>query len=201
MRSVAPESSGPTSLVEQLVPLPLADGTVLRATVHRPAGDAPVPVVLALTPYPVDAARQEMGEQGLVDRGLAVVVVALRGTGASEGTFVPWAGHIEDAREVLEWCATRPWATGAVVGWGRSYLAQTLLYLASAGHPALRAMHLAVCPGDPVDVAYRGGALLLGSSLNWAAAMTRGALARAAARGEDVAAEAAQWETLVDDLA
>lgn len=211
MSSVAPEHGrpaepapgepvGPTSVVAQLVPIPLADGTVLRATVHRPVTEGPVPVVLALTPYPVNAARQEMDEQAFVDRGLAVVVVALRGTGASEGAFVPWEGHAQDARDVLEWCASQPWATGAVVGWGRSYLAQTLLYLASTGHPALRAMHLAVCPGDPVDVAYRGGALLLGSSLNWVTAMSRGEIGRAAARGEDVADDAAAWEELASDL-
>ncbi|MDM8083303.1 CocE/NonD family hydrolase [Cellulomonas cellasea] len=187
------------SQVEQLVPIPLTDGSTLRATVHRPATDEPVPVVLALTPYPIDAARQEMGESELVARGLAVVVVALRGTGASEGAFVPWQGHVEDAHAVIEWCARQPWSSGSVVGWGRSYLAQTQLYLASTGHPALRAMHLGVCPGDPVGIIYRGGAVVLGSALNWATAMTRGELMRAAARGEDVSAELVEWEALAAD--
>lgn len=186
------------SQIEQHVPITLTDGTTLRATVHRPSPQ-PAPVVLALTPYPVDAARQEMGESELVARGLAVVVVSLRGTGASEGAFVPWREHAEDAHAVIDWCARQPWSTGSVVGWGRSYLAQTQLYLASTGHPALRAMHLAVCPGDPVGVIYRGGAVVLGSALNWATAMTRGELARAAARGEDVAADLDEWEALAAD--
>lgn len=189
-----------TSTVEQLVPVPLSDGTVLRATVHRPATDAPVPVVLVLTPYPVDAARMEMGEQDLVGRGLAVVVVALRGTGASAGTFVPWQEHVEDANDVITWCASQPWSTGAVVGWGRSYLAQTQLFLAATGHPALRAMHLGVVPGDPVGVIYRDGAVVLGSALNWVTAMSRGEILRAAAAGEDVTADLAAWEELASDL-
>ncbi|MCC2317928.1 CocE/NonD family hydrolase [Cellulomonas chengniuliangii] len=180
-------------------PITLPDGTTLRATVHRPETTRPAPVVLALTPYPVDAARQEMGESELVARGLAVVVVALRGTGASEGVFVPWARHAEDAHAVVDWCARQPWASGAVVGWGRSYLAQAQLYLASTGHPALRAMHLGVCPGDPVEIIYRGGAVVLGSALGWATAMTRGELMRAAARGEDVTAELEEWEALASD--
>ncbi|TQL02722.1 CocE/NonD family hydrolase [Cellulomonas sp. SLBN-39] len=189
---------GAVSVVERLVPVPLADGTVLRATVHRPVTDAPVPVVLALTPYPVDGARAEMGEDALVERGLAVVVVALRGTGASDGTFEPWAGHRDDGRDVLDWCVRQPWCSGAVVGWGRSYLAQTLLAVAAAGHPALRALHLGVVPGDPVGVVYRGGALLLGSALGWVTAMGRGEILRAAAAGQDVAADLAAWEELAE---
>ncbi|GAA4623194.1 CocE/NonD family hydrolase [Cellulomonas oligotrophica] len=205
MTGPAGEQAGPhvpgrdvTSVVERGVPVPLADGTVLRATVHRPVTDAPVPVVLALTPYPVDAVRAEIGEDALVERGVAVVVVALRGTGASDGTFVPWAGHRADGWDVVDWCARQEWSTGAVVGWGRSYLAQTLLAVAAAGHPALRALHLAVVPGDPVGVVYRDGALLLGSALGWVTAMARAEIARAAAAGQDVAADLAAWEELAE---
>ncbi|MGY4642991.1 CocE/NonD family hydrolase [Cellulomonas sp. URHB0016] len=201
MRATSPTTAA--HVVEADVPVLLTDGTTLRATVHRPAGPGTVPVVLALTPYPVDAARQEMADQALVEQGMAVVVVALRGTGGSEGTFVPWQHHVEDARDVLDWCSRQPWSAGSVVGWGRSYLAQTLLFLASAAHPALRAMHLAVVPGDPEEVTYRGGALVLGSALNWATAMSRGEILRAGAAGaagEDVAAELGQWEALAEDL-
>jgi hypothetical protein len=86
------------------------------------------------------------------------------------------------------------------VTYGRSYLAQTQLYAAGERPPALRAMGLGVCPGDPYDVVHQGGALLLGSGLGWALAQSGGGLARAVARAGADPRLLADWRAAMESF-
>lgn len=179
------------------VPVPMPDGTVLRAVVVRPVTDDPVPVVLVRSPYPLADARFEVDLMGLAARGLALVLVSLRGTGASEGTFRPWRDDAADGVATIAWCARQPWSDGRVATLGRSYVAHTQLYAAGGAPPALRAMVTGVVPTDPRLLTYTGGALNLGSTLAWAAGMAGVNLGRRAAAGEDVSALQDAWGRLM----
>lgn len=158
----------------------LQDGVTLVGNAIRPA-QGTCPVLLVRTPYPLTDLRFQVDVAEVTRRGLGIVMVNHRGTGNSTGTFEPWVDDAVDGHACIDWCATQPWSTGAVVTHGRSYVAQTQLYAAGTGHPALRAMSVEVCPSDPYDIVYTAGALRLGFAANWA--VQQALLARATMNG------------------
>src|SRR6202048_1108213 len=77
-----------------------------------------------------------------VPRGYAVVVVDVRGTGASFGTRDSFRSpkEREDSREIADWIVTQPWSNGVIGATGVSYLGAASDFLASTGHPAVKAI-------------------------------------------------------------
>lgn len=73
--------------------------------------------------------------------GYAIVVVDVRGTGASFGTrhmeFSP--EEVEDGREIVDWIISQPWSNGKVGSTGISYLGTTAEMLLVNRHPNVRA--------------------------------------------------------------
>src|SRR5947209_4368767 len=157
-----------------------SDGTRLHADVLRPAdlpASARTPVILSIGPYfnhsgqtgptgPVENTPYDpLTAQGpssrfydfvngahLMQRGYTYVMVDLRGFGGSSGCL-DWAGPGEqaDVRAAVEWAASRPWSTGKVGMYGKSYDAVTGL-IGEAEHPAGLA---AVVAQEPVYDLYR----------------------------------------------
>ena len=193
-------STRPPTRTDHDVPVPMRDGTVLRAVVTRPLVEDPVPVVLLRSPYPLADARFEVDLLGLAERGLALVMVSLRGTGASDGEFYPWRDDERDGVDTIAWCAAQEWADGRVATLGRSYVAQTQLYAAGGAPAALRAMVTGVVPSDPWSLTYTGGALNLGSAMGWAVGMSGVPLARRAEAGEDMTRLQQAWGALAGGL-
>src|SRR5882672_4335772 len=125
------------------VPIAMADGTLLRANVYVPtnAGDGkpaqgPFPVIMVQTPYGKDMVGTQSGAEGpreagtqtgpipyFVKRGYIDVVVDVRGTGASGGTFGlldPVQGR--DGAALVDWAAKLPDSNGRVGLYGPSYM-------------------------------------------------------------------------------
>ncbi|MBB5503410.1 hypothetical protein HDG37_007651 [Paraburkholderia sp. MM5384-R2] len=77
-----------------------------------------------------------------VVRGYAVVVVDVRGTGASFGTRDALRSPTErdDYREVAEWTVRQSWSNGILGSTGVSYVGAAACFLASTGHPAVKAI-------------------------------------------------------------
>jgi len=77
-----------------------------------------------------------------VPRGYAVVVVDVRGTGASFGTRDSFRSPRErdDSREIADWIVAQPWSNGALGATGISYVGAAADFLASTGHPAVKAI-------------------------------------------------------------
>ena len=75
-------------------------------------------------------------------RGYAVVVVDVRGTGASFGTRDSFRSPRErdDSREIADWIVAQPWSNGAIGATGISYVGAASDFLASTGHPAVKAI-------------------------------------------------------------
>jgi putative CocE/NonD family hydrolase len=126
---------------------PSADhsGVELHADVLRPANLPPgakTPVILAVGPYFAHAGQT--GPEGwtqtgpsnrfgdftsgtdLFARGYTYVMVDVRGFGGSTGCL-DWVGPGEqaDVKAAIQWVATRPWSTGRVGMYGKSYDAVT----------------------------------------------------------------------------
>ncbi|WBB63092.1 CocE/NonD family hydrolase [Streptomyces sp. WMMC500] len=141
---------------------PSADdsGTELHADVLLPEGlekGEEVPVILSVGPYFAHAGAT--GDEGwshtgpstrfqdfvegadLFANGYAFVMVDLRGFGGSTGCL-DWAGPGEqaDVEAAIDWAASRPWSTGAVGMYGKSYDGVTGLIGNNLDQRALKAV-------------------------------------------------------------
>ncbi|WP_299538019.1 CocE/NonD family hydrolase [uncultured Streptomyces sp.] len=135
-------------------------GTELHADVLLPEGlkkGARVPVILSVGPYfghagqtdaegwshtgPSSRFQDFIEGTDLFDQGYAFVMVDLRGFGGSTGCL-DWAGPGEqaDVRAAIDWAADRPWSTGAVGMYGKSYDASTGLIGNDLDQRALKAV-------------------------------------------------------------
>ena len=157
----------------------MRDGCRLALDVYLPEGpDAPAsfPTVLILTPYyrrfalrgGAAAATDPSPNAGkyrdfLVPRGYALVVVDVRGTGARFGSRDSFRSpdEREDFREIAEWIVRQPWSDGIIGSTGISYLGAAATFLASTGHPAVKAIApLFAVWNTYADHFYPGGVLL-----------------------------------------
>ena len=74
--------------------------------------------------------------------GYALVLVDVRGTGASFGTWpYPWSrDEIMDGSEIVNWIVSQPWSNGKVASIGVSYVGATAELLAVTNHSAVKAV-------------------------------------------------------------
>ena len=133
--------------IEQNVPVPMRDGVILRADVHRPDQGGPYPVLVQRTPY---------GKSGNFDRfvkaGYIVVSQDVRGRYESEGkyeSFYRFKTHdAEDGYDTVEWAAKLPNSTGKVGTFGTSASAFLQWRLAPLHPPSLVAMSACSIPAQ-----------------------------------------------------
>ncbi|MFC9250430.1 CocE/NonD family hydrolase [Amycolatopsis thailandensis] len=186
------------------VRVPLADGTKLSTDIWRPDTEEPVPVLLMRTPYgKEDLVAYTMISPNvfaLLEAGYAVAVQDVRGTFRSEGTFVPHVNEAEDGADVVRWLAAQEWCSGAVGGWGASYLGMVQWQAASTGVPELKAIAPSLSTGDIHRAAWRtpGGALSHDLAERWTTLMAVNEVTRALAKGEG---EEADLHALVAEMA
>ncbi len=160
--------------------LTMRDGCRLAVDVWLPQAregttpPAAVPSVIVLTPYDRRFALRPGGvaevapnaakfRDALVPRGYALVVVDVRGTGASFGTRDGFRSprEREDSREVADWVAAQAWSDGRIGATGVSYPGAAADFLASTGHPAVKAIAPLFAVWDTwADHYYPGGILL-----------------------------------------
>ncbi|RAI01185.1 hydrolase [Acuticoccus sediminis] len=152
----------------------MRDGCRIALDVYLPEGERPadgVPAILILTPYyrrfataegssaePTPNAARYRDE--FVPYGYALVVVDVRGSGASFGTRDSFRSPTErdDFFEIAEFVANEPWCNGVLGSTGISYLGAASCFLASTGHPAVKAIApLFAVWNTWVDHQYPGG--------------------------------------------
>jgi predicted acyl esterase len=131
------------------VAVPMRDGVVLIADVHRPQKSGQYPVLIAASPYPrqiqnlgAPAGFIEAGASDFfVPRGYVHVISNCRGTGGSGGTFGFFDGQERrDMYDLVEWAAQQPWSNGNVGMVGISYFAGTQMEAAVERPPHLKAI-------------------------------------------------------------
>ena len=154
----------------------MEDGCRLAVDVILPDGDASKrwPTVLILTPYVrrFDVTAGSNVEPSpntwkyrdmFVPRGYALVVVDARGTGASFGTRDAFRSPREraDYRAIADWIVAQNWSDGRIGATGISYLGAACDFLASTGHPAVKAIAPLFAVWDTwADNYYPGGLLI-----------------------------------------
>jgi uncharacterized protein len=105
------------------------DGTVLRASVLRPATPGRYPVVITATVYGKGCPTSSP----FADAGYAVVNLDDRGTGTSQGVIDAWgARNKQDYANVIDWIQAQPWANGKIAATGCSAPGQSSVLFALA---------------------------------------------------------------------
>lgn len=133
----------------------MSDGCRLATDVYLPSGVAPdqkLPAIVIFTPYFRRFMVAEAGVEAspnvaayrdfFIRYGYALVVVDVRGTGASFGCrdSLRSPREREDCREIADWVVSQSWSSGAIGSTGISYLGAAACFLASTGHPAVKAI-------------------------------------------------------------
>jgi putative CocE/NonD family hydrolase len=160
----------------------MRDGCRLALDVYLPQpheGEIPparLPTIVILTPYyrrfnlasganPASDPSPNAGKYRdfFVPRGYALVVVDVRGTGASFGVRDSFRSPAErdDYREIADWIVAQPWSDGAIGATGVSYVGAACDFLASTGHPAVKAIAPLFAVWDTYANHYYPGGLLL----------------------------------------
>jgi hypothetical protein len=154
----------------------MKDGTLIAADVLLPADLPPgtkLPALMIMARYwrsmdlrmPSPPKRAPIGPREnavdyFISRGFAVVVIDVRGAGASTGVNrFPWAPEeISDYGETAKWILDQPWNNGAVGAYGISYEGAAAQRLASLGIPGVKAVIPQEIEFDVyADVALPGG--------------------------------------------
>ncbi len=164
----APASAMPYK-IQWGVKIALRDGVQLDATVIRPVGDAPTPVILTLTPYVAD--RFEDVGAYFARHGYAFAIVDDRGRGNSDGDFSLWTEDGPDGYDVVEWLAAQPWSNGQVVMWGGSYGGKNQWMIAGEQPKGLKAIAPASAGVAGENIGMTQGNIFRGLDYNWLVSM------------------------------
>ena len=152
--------------------IPMSDGTEIAADVWLPR-DRPaegVPTVLRMSRYwrdyqlpaqlPIGLGTYPDNVDWLNASGYAVLIVDVRGTGASFGVSeTPWSPpEVADFPQLVDWVLTQPWTNNRVGAIGVSYEGVCADWLGTACHPAVTAVMPAYTYSDVyLDVSHPGG--------------------------------------------
>jgi len=156
----------------------MSDGTTLAADVYHPTdartgrpASGRFPVILSMTPYgkrssvTTGSSGAGLGGDGyypyLIEHGYLNVVVDVRGTGASGGSFGLFdARERRDGVELAGWAARLPHSTGRVGMAGCSYLGLNQIFTAGAAGRGSPVRAIAPCAAGIDlyrDLAFSGG--------------------------------------------
>jgi putative CocE/NonD family hydrolase len=164
--------------VDQHVSIPMSDGVLLNAVIRRPDAPGRFPVIVTITPYNGTNGAISVDNDYLVQRGYVQVIVDVRGTGQSQGTWDDLGTREQrDGYEAVEWAAAQPWSNGIVGMWGASYMAISQLFTAAQQPPHLKAIFPIVPMSDSYrDMVFPGGQNNTGFIPLWLGLVSGGAL-------------------------
>ncbi len=167
----------------QALYIPMRDGVRIAIDVLLPANlpaDAKLPTVLMQTRYWRSREYHPEGRwiawagdelnRFFVTHGYAVLLVDVRGTGASFGSRRhPWnAEEIKDAGDIVDWIVAQSWSNGKVGGYGISYEGSTAELLAVPNHAAVKAVIPCFNEFDVyTDITFPGGIYLAAFIRQW----------------------------------
>lgn len=147
----------------------------LYVNIYRPRAEGRFPALLEAIAYrrEIIASGDAPDPKWLAKRGYVVVLLDVRGTGSSEGTWGSFSeAEIEDVVWIIDhWIPEQPWSNGKVGMIGPSYMG-IIQYLAAVRKPThLKAIFPGVSMADAYrDIFYQGGIFNQEFILFWAVA-------------------------------
>ncbi|MFZ7103483.1 MAG: CocE/NonD family hydrolase [Peptococcaceae bacterium] len=143
-------------VVDYNVRIRMSDGVELDCDIFRPSGPGKFPAILGVHCYykswqsvpamPIGITLRNGGiesgdPQFFVRRGYAHIILNVRGSGKSGGTYQNYGPReVQDSYEAIEWIANQPWCDGNVGMWGVSYFATAQKQVAALNPPHLKAI-------------------------------------------------------------
>lgn len=135
----------------------MSDGVKLHTTIYKPdTAIEKLPVILTRTCYPILEPICQLHGEELSKRGYIYIYQYCRGTGPSEGQWVPNINERQDGIETVDWVLKQPW-TDVLGVWGTSYLALTGWAMADAVNGKVTSMCLNHYGTDRFTSAYEKG--------------------------------------------
>jgi len=142
------------------VRITMNDSVLLDSDEYVPTEGCPCPTILVQTPYGKSSSAVAEGNPIFPSNGYAMIVVDVRGTGASEGSWDSF-GALEqgDSATLVQWAASRPFSNGVIGLSGVSYGAiNQFLTVEQPGTEAVKAIFPIVPMADSYrDVTWAGG--------------------------------------------
>jgi putative CocE/NonD family hydrolase len=153
----------PNTVAQNVQYVSMPDGTQLAVYVTLPADSSgkvipgTFPTALNQTAYNNSVA--DNADALIIKHGYASVVVDVRGTGQSTGSWEAFgADEQSDYGNVVDWVTQQPWSNGAIGLIGGSYDGITAILTAAQNHPAVKATFALAPIGDGYrDTVFTGG--------------------------------------------
>ena len=151
--------------------VPMKDGTRLYTYGVLPPDGEKRGIVFVRSPYsaekPVDMAAYAYSYQRAIKRGYAYVHQHVRGTGMSEGDWIPYENERADGLAMLEWLRGLSHYNGEIFLLGGSYLTSVHLSYLGTNPPDVKGAALYVQDDDRYNVIYRNGFFKIGLHGGW----------------------------------
>ena len=149
----------------------MRDGTRLYTYGVLPPEGGKCGIVLKRNPYveekPVDVQSWAAGQRGALVRGYAYVMQHVRGTGMSEGAWIPYEDEREDGLATLDWLRRLPHYNGEIFLEGESYLASVHWSYLDTNPPDVKGAALSVQDVNRYNIALRNGFFKSGLHGGW----------------------------------
>ena len=151
--------------------VPMKDGTRLYTYGALPPEGETRGIVFRRTPYvqekPVDMPAHALSQCKALARGYAYVVQHVRGTGMSEGAWIPYENEREDGLASLDWIRRLPHYGGEIFLSGGSYLSSVHFSYLGTNPRDVKGAALFVQDVNRYNIAYRNGFFKAGLHGGW----------------------------------
>ena len=121
--------------------VPMRDGTRLRTLFYMPDTQGPWPVLFSRTPYLKNQSIYEYQGKIFAERGYGFICQYCRGTGGSEGAWVPFQNEKIDGVDALQWLQQRDYIESIGL-YGFSYVAYTQLAVLDQLPPKVKTAYI-----------------------------------------------------------
>ncbi len=159
-------------VVEEDIPVPMADGVTLLGDRYYPRGNKSCPTVLVRSPYGRAGLVARLFAFPFAERGFQVFIQSCRGTFGSGGQFDPLRPERADGLATVAWLRRQPWFNGQLAMTGPSYLGFVQWALAGEDTPELQAIVPAETQSDLAAHWYPNGSFNLETAASWGQAMS-----------------------------
>jgi len=176
------------------VKIPMRDGVELSANIVLPDSEGSFPVIIVRTPYGKENADDEGEGDYWAERGCGHVFQDCRGTGLSDGEWIPVVNEHDDGLDTHQWVLKQPWCNGKIGTTGGSYLGGTQVLPSPDAGDYWKAMFCEVpLVGWYDNCAYVGGAFQSQTLLGWGSEMIEPTGGEGAGLPDDFELEEALW--------
>jgi uncharacterized protein len=136
--------------------VPMSDGVKLRTVIHFPNGQGPWPAIFTRTPYPHNELLSIAKSEEYAKRGYVSVFQYCRGTGGSEGEWMPNENDRRDGIDAINWLAGQEWCSSIGIH-GFSYSGLTAWIMADKLPQKVKTIYLAHYSVDRYLSLYKDG--------------------------------------------